>query len=81
MDTSLLGKFALVTGASKGIGKGIALELAGAGCDVAVNYYLDVDGANATVDEIKALGRQAIAISGDVSQRAQIEEMFNQALD
>ena len=74
MHTSLLGKFALVTGASKGVGKGIALELAKAGCDVAVNYNLDADGARATVDEIKTLGRRAIAIAADVSQGERIEQ-------
>jgi NAD(P)-dependent dehydrogenase (short-subunit alcohol dehydrogenase family) len=81
MHTSLLGKFALVTGASKGVGKGIVLELARAGCDVAVNYYLDADGARATVDEIKTLGRQAIAIAADVSRGDQIEHLFSQTLE
>ena len=51
---------ALVTGASKGVGKGIALELARSGCDVAVNYHSDAAGADATVAEIEALGRKAI---------------------
>jgi len=81
MHTSLKDKIALVTGASKGVGKGIALELAKAGCDVAVNYRGDEAGAAATVDEITRLGRRAIAVGGDVSQRAQVEKMFQQVLE
>ena len=80
MDTSLLGRIALVTGASKGIGKGIALELARAGCDVAVNYNRDEAGARATEDEIARLGRRAILVAGDVSQSAHVEKMFQETL-
>jgi NAD(P)-dependent dehydrogenase (short-subunit alcohol dehydrogenase family) len=80
MDTSLLGKFALVTGAGRGIGKGIALELARAGCDVAVND-LDPEAPQGTADEIKALGRQAIVVAGDVSRSADVEKMFSSTLD
>lgn len=81
MHTSLKGKATLVTGASKGIGKGIALELAMAGSDVAVNYHGDAEGAAVTVDEITRLGGRAIAVSGDVSQRDQVEKMFQQVLN
>lgn len=56
MDRLLEGKTALVTGASKGVGKGIALEFARQGCEVAVNYNSDAPGAAATVKEIEALG-------------------------
>jgi NAD(P)-dependent dehydrogenase (short-subunit alcohol dehydrogenase family) len=80
MHTSLTGKFALVTGSSKGVGKGIALELARAGCDVAVNYNRDETGAHATVDEIVRLGRRAIAVAADVSQSAQVEKMLQETL-
>jgi NAD(P)-dependent dehydrogenase (short-subunit alcohol dehydrogenase family) len=80
MHASLIGKVALVTGASKGVGKGIALELAAAGCDVAVNYNRDETGARATVDEIVGLGRRAIAVAGDVSQSAQVEKMLQETL-
>ncbi len=61
---------ALVTGASKGVGKGIALALARAGCDVAVNYHSDRAGAEATVAEIEALGRRAIAIGAGRGDKA-----------
>jgi NAD(P)-dependent dehydrogenase (short-subunit alcohol dehydrogenase family) len=81
MHTSLDGRIALVTGASKGIGKGIALELAKAGCDIAVNYYLDEAGALATVEEISSLHRRAIAIEADVSKRTQVEQMFHRVLE
>jgi NAD(P)-dependent dehydrogenase (short-subunit alcohol dehydrogenase family) len=80
LQASLESKIALVTGASKGVGRGIALELAKAGCDVAVNYNHDAAGAAATVNEITALGRRAIAVAGDVSRRAHVEKMFRQTL-
>ena len=81
MQVSLTGKIALVTGASKGVGKGIALELAKAGCDVAVNYNQDKAGAAATVDEITGMGRRAVAFAGDVSKGVQVEKMFQMVLE
>lgn len=60
-------KLALVTGGSRGIGKAIAIELAKAKYDVVINYAGNVDAANATVEEIKALGVEAEAIKFDVS--------------
>ncbi len=66
MDISLKGRVALVTGASRGIGRAIAIELARAGADVAVNYRRDEDAANETVAEIRALGRKAKAYSASV---------------
>ena len=73
---SLLGQTALVTGASKGVGKGIALELARAGCDVAVNYNSDQAGAEATVAEIEALGRTAFAVGGNVGKGEDVDRLF-----
>jgi NAD(P)-dependent dehydrogenase (short-subunit alcohol dehydrogenase family) len=67
MDDTLRGRVALVTGAGRGIGRGIALELARAGCRVAVNYVTEPEQADATVAEIRALGAQAVAIQADVS--------------
>ena len=81
MSTSLETKIAVVTGASKGVGKGIALELAKAGAEVVVNFHHDKAGAAATVDEITRLGRRAIAIQADVSRHDQIGQMFKQALE
>src|SRR5690349_16962607 len=75
---SLEGKTALVTGASKGVGKGIALELARAGCDVAVNYNSDRAGADATAAEINAMGRQAVVLQANVGFSADVDRMFGE---
>jgi NAD(P)-dependent dehydrogenase (short-subunit alcohol dehydrogenase family) len=74
------GKKALVTGASKGVGKGIALALARAGCDVAVNYNSDAAGAAAVVEEIAALGRAAFAVQANVGVSAEVDRMFGEVL-
>jgi 3-oxoacyl-[acyl-carrier protein] reductase len=66
---------ALVTGASRGIGKGIALALARAGAHVAVNYVSRADDAAAVVAEITTLGRKAIAIKADVSQSPEVDKL------
>jgi meso-butanediol dehydrogenase/(S,S)-butanediol dehydrogenase/diacetyl reductase len=58
---------AVVTGASRGIGRGIALALAGAGFDVVVGYHHDAAGAAGTVAEVQACGRRSIAVPGDVA--------------
>ena len=63
----LLGRRAMVTGASGGIGQGIAMALAREGADVAVNYRGNKDGAAGTLREIRAMGRQALLVRGDVS--------------
>ena len=77
MSQSLAGRTALVTGASKGIGKGIALELARAGCDVAVNFHSDLAGAEATVAEIHAMGRSgAFPVQADVGSSSGVDRMF-----
>jgi NAD(P)-dependent dehydrogenase (short-subunit alcohol dehydrogenase family) len=80
MPSDLAGKTALVTGASKGIGKGIALELARAGCGVAVNYHSDRAGAEAVAAEIEAMGRRAFAVRADVGDAAQVSAMFAEVI-
>jgi 3-oxoacyl-[acyl-carrier protein] reductase len=75
-QTSLNGKVALVTGASRGIGKGIALALAAAGCDVAVNYVSRETDAQGTADAIRVLGRRAVAVKGDVSKSADVAALI-----
>ena len=73
---SLKGKVALVTGASKGVGKGIALELARAQCSVAVNYHSDREGADATVREIEEICSKAVVLQGNVGLSADVDRMF-----
>jgi NAD(P)-dependent dehydrogenase (short-subunit alcohol dehydrogenase family) len=81
MTGDLEGKKALVTGSSKGVGKGIALELARAGCDVAVNYNSDQDGADGTVHEIQTAGRDAFAVQANVGRSSDVTRMFDQVLE
>jgi NAD(P)-dependent dehydrogenase (short-subunit alcohol dehydrogenase family) len=80
MGGMLEGKVAVVTGASKGVGKGIALELARQGCTVFVNYNSDRDGASGTVAEIQKTGRQAHAVQANVGRSADVNRMFDQVL-
>lgn len=65
MSSSLAGKRALVTGASRGLGKAIALSLARAGADVAITFEKSAEKAEAVADEIRALGRHGVAIQAD----------------
>src|SRR3546814_365297 len=67
---NLAGRVALVTGASRGIGRGIAIGLAEAGADVAVNYTRGEEAAAETVAAIEALGRQAKAYRASVADEA-----------
>jgi NAD(P)-dependent dehydrogenase (short-subunit alcohol dehydrogenase family) len=75
-----MAKNVLVTGASKGVGKGIALEMARLGFDVAVNYHSDRAGAEETVAEIAAMGRTAITVQADVGNAAAAKGMFDEVL-
>src|SRR5713101_1750464 len=72
------GKIALVTGASKGIGAGVALSLAKEGAGVAVNYASDRQGADRVVEKIKAAGGKAIAMQGSVTSQEEVDQFFNQ---
>jgi glucose 1-dehydrogenase len=76
----LLRQVALVTGANSGIGRAVAIGLARAGANVIINYVTDADAAHAVVSEIEGLGRNAIAIHADVSNEAEVEAMFAQAI-
>jgi NAD(P)-dependent dehydrogenase (short-subunit alcohol dehydrogenase family) len=80
MDISLKGRVALVTGGSRGIGRAIAVALAEAGADVAVNYRRDEEAANETVAEIKALGRKAKAYSASVENFEDDQKMVADVL-
>ena len=74
-------KIALVTGASRGIGKAIALKLAQDGHHVVVNYSGNVEKANEVVEEIKKMGQQAIALQCDVSDHEAVKAMVNQVIE
>ena len=71
----LLGKAALVTGASRGIGRGIALEMAREGADVVVNYARSQRKADDVAHEIEKLGRRILSVKADVSKRRQVGAM------
>lgn len=77
----LEGLSALVTGGSRGVGKGITVELARAGCRVAVNYSASADLAEQTVAEIGELGAQAFCIRADVSVASDVNEMMAEVCD
>jgi len=74
----LTGKKALVTGASRGIGRGIALALAKQGADVAVNYRSNEQEVLKVVEEIKGMGRDCFAVQADVSNAQSVAKMFEE---
>ncbi|ABV62173.1 3-oxoacyl-[acyl-carrier-protein] reductase [Bacillus pumilus] len=77
----LTNKTAVVTGASRGIGRSIAIDLAKNGANVVVNYSGNEAKANEVVDEIKALGQQAFAVKADVSNAEEVQALMKQAVD
>lgn len=76
----LTDKKALITGASRGIGRGIALAFAKQGADVAINYRSSQKEADEVVAEIKKQGRNAFPIQADVSQKDQVDKMVEEAI-
>jgi NAD(P)-dependent dehydrogenase (short-subunit alcohol dehydrogenase family) len=74
-------KNALVTGASKGVGRGIALGLAQAGWNVGVNYFQDRAGAESTAEAVRAAGQHAWLLQADVGYSDQVESMFIQFIE
>ena len=77
MEIRLEGKNALVTGASSGIGQGIAVALAAAGANVGINYRSNADGAEETARRVRELGHRALIIQADVGDPAQVAAMFS----
>lgn len=77
----LQGKVAIVTGASRGIGRAIALELATQGASIVVNYASSSSAADTVVAEINAAGGQAIALKADVSKVEEVEALFNATIE
>ncbi|WP_238653152.1 SDR family oxidoreductase [Paenibacillus piscarius] len=74
------GKVAIVTGASRGIGRQIAIQLAGLGLKVAVNYSSNRGKADEVVQIIKESGGEAIAVQGDVSKVSEVEALFSETI-
>ena len=74
--STLTGKVALVTGATRGIGRAIAWKLARSGADIVVNYYNSHEQAEALCAEIRALGRRAIAVKASVAVPDSVDELF-----
>ncbi|GAX38532.1 3-oxoacyl-[acyl-carrier-protein] reductase [Nodularia sp. NIES-3585] len=77
----LQGQVAIVTGASRGIGRAIALELASQGATIVVNYANSSGAADTVVAEISAAGGQAIALQADVSKAEQVDTLFSTVMD
>jgi glucose 1-dehydrogenase len=77
---ALAGKVALVTGGSRGIGRGTAIALAQAGADVAINYHSHPEEAESAAEEIRRLGRRALLLQADVADNQAVEEMVRRAV-
>ncbi|MEG4961890.1 MULTISPECIES: SDR family oxidoreductase [unclassified Microcoleus] len=78
---SLAGKVAIVTGASRGIGRAIALRLSEEGASVVVNYARGSEQAKEVVSAIEAAGGKALAVQADVSKTAEIRDLFDRTLE
>src|SRR6202023_2054176 len=77
----LIGKKALVTGSSQGIGQAIALRFAEEGADVIIDYVTHPETAAETVQSVQKLGRRAVAIQGDISKVADAQRMVKESVD
>ena len=77
----LKGKVALITGSSRGIGRGCALEMARAGAAIAINYRTHPDEAEQVAGEIRGMGQPALVVEGDVADRAAVDRMVAQTVE
>lgn len=78
MSEPLAGKVAFISGGSRGIGRATALKLAGAGADVAILYYNSHEEAEAVCEQIRGMGRKALAVQADVSSPDSVGEAFEE---
>ena len=74
---AIRGKHALVTGSSRGIGRGIALKLAQQGVRTAIHYFTQEDAANETLAKVRACGGDGFVVQADVSRPEEIQRMFD----
>ena len=74
-------KTVLITGASRGIGRGTALECARQGADLALNWYRDREGIDETMAEVKALGRRVVEVECDVAERSSAAQFVGKAVE
>jgi len=80
-NKNLAGKTAVVTGASRGIGRAIAIKLASLGANIILNYRSNIKSVQEVIDEIKAAGGNAVAIQGDVSSFSDAEKIIKAAVE
>ena len=80
MEIDLTGKVALITGSSRGIGRGCALEMARAGADITLNYRQDAQGAYSVAEEVRAIGRDVLVVQADVANRAAVDQMVTETV-
>jgi 3-oxoacyl-[acyl-carrier protein] reductase len=81
LTTRFEGKVALITGASRGIGRAIAGRLASEGADVVVNYHANADAAEQVAEHVRASGRQALVVQADVAVSADVDRLVQTALE
>ena len=77
----LQGKVALITGSSRGIGRGCAIEMATCGADIVINYRTHPDEAEEVAEIVRGLGRNAITVGSDIADRNAVEAMVQQGID
>ena len=77
----LIGKKALITGSSRGIGKAIAIKLASEGADVVINYFRNREAAEKVADEIRYMGRECLVVKANVGKEKDVGKLFSKAKD
>lgn len=80
-DKNLIGKTAVVTGASRGIGRAVAIKLASLGANIVLNYRSSIESVQQVLEDIKAAGSNAVAVQGDVSSFSDAEKIIKAAVD